>query len=110
MEQQIIELITERLTGLDGIHVEVINQDSPRIGHFIMVGFKRTDTELVCRWYKLGKYFDCWYRRKKGGHCRSRPYNSDTLYRVENLQSANKLCQLIALGQELAINGQYNNE
>lgn len=105
MEQKIIDIIVGRLNSLEGIHIEVINQDSPRIGHFIMIKFKRTDTELVCRWYKLGKFFDCWYRRKKGGNLLTRPYNSDMLYRITDIESASKLCQLIAIGQELTLNG-----
>ena len=110
MEQKIIGFITEKLQQIDGVNVEVINQNTPRIGHFIMIGFQHTDTELVCRWYKKRAYFDCWYRRKKGGNYRTRPYNSDVLYRVQDLRSANRLCQLISLGQELSINGSPETE
>lgn len=108
MEQKIIDVITEQLKGLAGINIEVINQDSPRIGHFIIIGFKRTDTELVCRWYKQGSYFDCWYRRKRGGNYKIRPYNSDVLYRLQDLQSVNKFCELITLGQELKTDAPTN--
>ena len=105
MEQKIIQVITEQMRQIEGVNVNVINQNTPRVGHFIMIEFQHTDTELVCRWYKKRSYFDCWYRRKKGGNYRTRPYNSDVLYRVQDLRSAKRLCQLISLGQELSING-----